>query len=111
MITTTLVAECYRANRTRDDVAFYDTIAVLRYRLSTDLTVKHPVDPTQELTSKAKHRNQVGGLRDKLVWALEKLAVLHDRTCTEAQARSAWRLVFNHDFWSSTACLPRTSRT
>jgi len=102
MITTTLVAECYRANTVRDDVSLYDTMAALRYRLATDLTVKHPVDPTQELTSKAEHRNQVEALRDKLVWALEKLAVLHDQTCTESQARNAWRLVFNHEFWKAT---------
>jgi hypothetical protein len=102
MITTTLVTECYRANTTRDDAALYDTLATLRSRLSSDLTVKNPVDPTQEITSKAKYRSQVESLRDKLVWALEKLAVLHDQACSEAQARNAWRLVFNHDFWNST---------
>lgn len=102
MITTTLVAECYRANATRDDAALYDTIAALWYRLSGDLRVRNPVDSRQELTSKPRYLNEVEQLRDKLFWALQRLAILRDPTCNEEQGRNAWRLVFNHEFWSLT---------
>jgi hypothetical protein len=103
MIVTTLAVEQFRTNATRDDVSLYDTMAALWYRLSGDLVVRNPIDWTQELTAKAEAREQVENLRDKLAWAIGKLGVLQETTCTEAQARNAWRLVFNHDFWNATA--------
>ena len=102
MITTVLVAECYRANATRDDGALYETMAALQKRLAAWTTVHNPVDASQELTEKPEYQNQVEALRVKLDWALNKLAVLHDPTCTEGQARNAWRQVFNHAFWNAT---------
>ncbi len=103
MITTALVVECYRPDATRDDVALHDTMAQLLQRLEWNTTVLNPVDQSQELTAKTGCRDQVEGLRDKLDWALDQFAVLHDATCTEAQARNAWRLVFNHEFWNAKA--------
>lgn len=105
MITTALVVECHRSDATRDDVALYETMAALQRRLAGWTTVLNPVDPSQDLTEKSECRDQVKSLRDKLVWALDKLAVLHDPKCTEAQARNAWRLVFNHAFWNAKAAM------
>ena len=99
MITTALVVECYRYHMTRDDVALYDTMNGLHQRLGLWTSVLNPVDPSQMLTEKTKYQNQVEYLLDKLGWALEKLAVLHYPNCTQAQARSAWRQVFNNGFW------------
>jgi hypothetical protein len=103
MITTALVVECYRLSAKRDDIALYETMVALWYRLSTDLKVRSPVDWTQELTAKSEYVDQVGRFRDQLAWALGKLAILHDKTCTAAQARDSWRQVFNHEFWSASA--------
>jgi hypothetical protein len=101
MVMTTLAVECYRPNGERDDVALFDTMVALYYRLQTSLRVQSPVEPTQELTAKVGHGTQVEELRDKLGWALEKLAALGDSSCTRSQARNAWRLVFNHDYWNA----------
>ena len=103
MITTALVVECYRAGATRDDVALHETMDALHRRLAGRTTVLNPVDPSQNLTEKSKYRDQVEALHNKLDWALDKLAVLHASTCTEARARNAWRQVFNHSFWNSKA--------
>ena len=103
MITTALVVECYRADTTRDDVSLYDTMAALYQRLAGWTSVLSPVDQTQNLTEKSKYQEQVQELRNKLGWALDKLAVLHDWTCTKAQALNAWRQVFNHSFWNAKA--------
>ena len=103
MITTALVVEGYRCHIARDDVALYDTMNALHPRLALWITVLNPVDPSQNLTEKTKYRNQVEELRDKLEWALNKLVVLHDPNCMEAQARNAWRQVFNHNFWNAKA--------
>lgn len=103
MISTALTVECYSADATRDDVALYETLAALQRRLAGLTTVLNPVDPSQDLTEKSEYRDQVEALRDKLDWALEKLGVLHDASCTGAQARNAWRQVFNHSFWNAKA--------
>lgn len=101
MILSALVAETYRANWFRDDVALYDTIVALRDRLTLSTTAMNPIYPDRELTAKDECRLQVENLLEKLGKAVEKLAVLQRADCTEAQARSAWRWFFNHDFWTA----------
>ncbi|OBX19000.1 hypothetical protein A9995_10350 [Erythrobacter sp. QSSC1-22B] len=101
MITTALVVECYRPDRSRDDVALYDTLVAINARLRTDCRVWHPNGGGRELTGKAEYLNQVTLLRDKLSANLPKLAVLYEDRCTREKARSAWDWVFNHAFWAA----------
>ena len=101
MITTTVAVECYRAHTTRDDVSLYDTMESIHQRLSTWTEIANPVEPNQRLTDKVEYREQVAELRDRLRWALDRLAVILEENCTEAQGRSAWKQLFNHSFWNA----------
>ncbi len=102
MITSTLVVECYRANRDRDDVALYDTLVAIRNRLQTSCRVYHPRDDCRELTGKSEYLSQVTLLKEKLEANLPKLAVLFEDGCTREKARGAWDWIFNHAFWAET---------
>lgn len=101
MVVSALVAEIYRANSDRDDLALYDTMVALRDRLKGSCKVYNPVDSSQELTGKTEVLNQVTRLRDNLDTAINKLNILFDQSnCTREKARIVWGWVFNHDFWA-----------
>lgn len=99
LIISTLVAECYRPNWSRDDIALYDTMRVIRDRLAISQEVQNPIFPDQQLTSKDEYRNQIVRFKDKLDRALEELAVLSDSACSPSQAMRAWHWVFQYEFW------------
>jgi hypothetical protein len=48
---TKLVTECFRSNQLREDTALYDTMKVIRDRLTWNLVVKHPVTPNETITT------------------------------------------------------------
>jgi hypothetical protein len=99
LILSKLVDECYVPNPERDDKAFYDTIKAIHDRLLLYVDVYNPVDSSQSLTSKEKHKNKVRRLRDRLGEKLSCLDVLFKDDCTEEKAMKAWKDFFNHDFW------------
>jgi hypothetical protein len=100
MIISALVAEAYRRNAGRDDIALHDTMVAVRNRLKISCAVPNPVDPSEELTKKPRRLAQVERLLARLDKAADDLAVLHEPDCTEKQARAAWKMVFNHPFWA-----------
>ena len=97
---TKLVEECYVANASREDVALYETMKFIYYRLVGNLEVAHPVTHATMLT-KGPADDSTAFLRDKLVAALGELEVLEDADCTNKKALAAWDKVFNTDFFSS----------
>ena len=101
LIISVLVAERYRPNYYRDDVALYDTMVSIRDRLYVDEEVYNPVDKSQSLTNRQKDQTRVRNFREKLDSAIDKLQVLHGLNCTEEQAKNAWYWVFQHDFWNT----------
>lgn len=100
MIISALVAEAYRRDVSRDDVALHDTMVALRDRLKASCAVFNPVNPSEELTEKHRRKAQVERLSERLDKAVEDLTVLHEPGCTDERARSAWKKVFNHSFWA-----------
>jgi hypothetical protein len=100
MIISVLVAECYRPNWSRDDIALYDTMRAISDRLAISQEVQNPIFTDQQLTSKNEYRNQIVRFKDKLNRAFEELAVLFDSTCGRPQALRAWHWVFQHEFWN-----------
>ncbi len=99
MVVSTLVAECYKPDGDRDDVALYNTMAALCNRLKCSTEVTSPVDSSKKLTAREEVSKQVGRLRDNLDSTLSELSVLSDSDCNRERARSAWDWVFNHEFW------------
>ncbi|MFN8418793.1 MAG: hypothetical protein U0528_06070 [Anaerolineae bacterium] len=100
LLISVLVAECYRPDKSRDDVALYNTIAAIHNRLQWNTAVYNPVLPGIELTYKDKYKYQVERFRDKLGEILEWLKPLFDVNCDELAALQAWNKVFIHDYWS-----------
>lgn len=100
MVVSTVVAESYRPDGDRDDVALYKTMVALRDRLKASTEVRSPVDPSQKLTEREDVLKQVERLRDNLDSAVGKLSALFEDSCTRERARFAWDWVFNHEFWA-----------
>lgn len=100
MLISALVAEVYRPDPKRDDVALHETIVALRDRLNVSCEVFNPANPSEELTEKPRRKAQVERLLERLTKAAKDLAVLHQATCTASEARAAWKKVFNHAFWA-----------
>src|SRR5437764_819159 len=80
--TSTLVVECYRPDRDRDDVALYNTLVAIEARLRTSCRVYHPNGGARELTGKEEYLNQVTLMQAKLTANLPKLSVLFEEGCT-----------------------------
>lgn len=100
MILTTLVANCYRPNATRDDIALVDTLAALAVRLQFHTTVPSPVDASN-LVEAPKRQAEILAFKRELATAVGAMRVLSRWDCTREQARNAWRQFFNHDFWTA----------
>ena len=105
MIVSTLVVECYRADRDRDDVALYNTLTAVKARLDGNRRVFHPKADGRELTGKAQYLNQVELLKEKLAEKLPKLAEVVASGCTRDDARKAWNAIFKHSFWGDAEVL------
>ena len=101
LIISALVAECYRLDFSRDDVALYNTLVAICNRLKINAEVLNPVDNSQSLTWRQKDKIRIRNLIEKLNCAIEKLEILQNSNCDEKQARDAWFWVFQHDFWST----------
>ncbi|KAB2902189.1 MAG: hypothetical protein F9K27_17590 [Anaerolineae bacterium] len=100
LLISVLVAECYRPDWNRDDVAFYNTIAAIHTRLQRSTEILNPVDPSLKLTYKDEYINQVICFEEKLEQALDWLAPLHTYDCDEITAYRSWNKVFQHEYWS-----------
>ena len=100
-IISALVAECYEPHPDRDDIALYNTLDRIKWRLEGTCDVINPVDPCQELTDKSKFVTQVNNLRKRLGSVLTKLGVLFDDSCTDQKAKDAWNYLFQHSFWET----------
>jgi hypothetical protein len=94
------VCEVYKPNATRDDVALFDTLKALYERLCVSAEVQNPISPGSTFTSSDRRRREVERLRDVLAERLPRLNVLHQWTCTPAQAYAAWDAIFFNSFWS-----------
>ena len=100
LIISVLVVKCYQPDNHRDDAALYNTMVAIRNRLCLSTTVWSPVNISEPLTNKEKYKKQVERFRDKLDFAITKLAPVFKDDCTKDEAMSAWDKVFNHPFWS-----------
>jgi dienelactone hydrolase len=103
MILSALVAEVYRSDSERDDLALYNTLVALKTRLTANKDVRNPVDVGISLTSKPSCKAQVKRLASKLDKMLTVLAILEKQDCTREKALRAWGTFFNHEFWGDAA--------
>jgi hypothetical protein len=98
-IITKLAADCYVANKDREDLALRNTMKKIFNRLHVSPQVYHPITPHIELT-KGSADSTTQFLCNKLQQALDDLAVLDTTTCTRKQALAAWDKVFGTDYFS-----------
>lgn len=98
-IITKLAADCYVANKDREDLALRDTIKKIYNRLCASLEVYHPITQHVPLTKDSADSTTLF-LRDKLKQALADLAVLDSLTCTRKLALAAWDKVFGTEYFS-----------
>lgn len=101
LIASILVAECYRPDDTRDDVALYNTLVAIKNRLNISCRVYNPTEQSQELTEKQKFLTQVKNLKKRLGSVITKLDKLFEDKCTEKMAKKAWHYMFQHEFWDT----------
>ena len=102
MILSALVAEVYRPDSHRDDIALYKTLSSLQSRLRENLEVRSPIAPNEVLTSLIRIV-QVKRLLEKLDFVLPHLEVLNSPSCLETHAITSWGWVFNHPYWRERA--------
>jgi hypothetical protein len=100
MILTTLVDECYVPNACSDDEALARTLCAIHNRLAANGTVYSPIDGSN-LTEAEKRKTEMANFASELATLIEALNVLWREDCTRAQARNAWRQLFNHDYWNA----------
>ncbi len=81
-----------------DDEALYELFVAIKSRLDYNLTVSHPVLVGETITKTHSDPDMIL-LKDKLVWAIDKLHILHDEDCTKKTALKAWGEVFNTNFF------------
>lgn len=101
MILTTLVVECFKADRDRDDVALRQTLKALLARLKISTEVYSPVDSTSLLTKNDETKGQVRRLKTRLEDQLPTLDVLDKDKVTETEALKAWGKFFRHKPWNN----------
>lgn len=100
MILTTLVAECYVPNAAYDDEALVRTLYAIEHRLSLSQKVYSPIDGS-DLTAAERRQSEMRSFAAEVSAAIKALLVLFNTDCTRAQARNAWRQVFNHEYWNA----------
>lgn len=96
---TKLVTECFRGNAAREDKALYDTMKVMRDRLTYNLVVEHPVTPGDTIT-KGDDDPKARFLRERLTDAINNLAPLFKADCTREIALKCWDKVYGTTFFS-----------
>ena len=101
LIISVLAEECYKPNYDRDDISLYETMSSILMRLKINKEVLNPLDPSQSLTERPVDQGRVRRLLEKLEQAIDKLAILHQSSCTENDANEAWHWFFQHPFWST----------
>jgi len=101
LVISTLVAQCYKPNNNRDDVALYDTIVAIKNRLDIYCEVYNPADSSKELTEKQQSLTQVKNLKKRLGSVITKLEPLSKDDCTDTKAKKAWNYLFQHSYWST----------
>jgi hypothetical protein len=100
MILTALVDECYVANAHYDDEALARTLYAIQNRLAANVIVRSPIDGSN-LTEAEKRQTEIANFAAELTTLVNGLGVLWREDCTRAQARNAWRQLFNHDYWNA----------
>ena len=100
LLISVLVAECYRPDWNRDDLALYNTMAAIHTRLQWSTEIRNPVDPSLKLTYKDECVNQTIRFKVKLEQALDWLTPLHAHECDKITAYQSWNNVFQHEYWS-----------
>lgn len=103
MILTTLVVECFKPDRVRDDAALRNTLRALLARLRQSTEVYSPVEPAVRLTWNEETRGQVRRLLARLGEELPKLDALDEPKLTEAAALKTWGKFFRHKPWTGEA--------
>jgi hypothetical protein len=96
---TKLASECYRADATREDSALYNTMRLIRDRLTGNLVVQHPVTPNDTIT-KGNDDPKAKALRDRLTDAIKWLEPTQSNSCTRSEALKCWDKVFNTTYFS-----------
>ncbi|MEZ0223184.1 MAG: cyclic GMP-AMP synthase DncV-like nucleotidyltransferase [Alphaproteobacteria bacterium] len=101
MIMSALAELVYEPHSTRDDASLLLTLEKLHNRLQFTTIVPGPLGGT-DLTAKPSHKQEVEALRDELARIVPKMGqALRAANCTKDQARNAWRMLFNHEFWNA----------
>lgn len=95
IVITKLIHDHFVAVPGRDDESLLRTWKAITAQLNWSTEVAHPVNQTKLAEAGNK---KVVFFKDKLTWALEKLAVLEDG-CTRSEAREAWDEAFDRDFF------------
>jgi hypothetical protein len=71
-------------------------------RLGASVDVQNPVQSGAWFTSLDRRKRELERLREMVAEKLLRLGILHQSTCTPAQAYAAWDAIFWHDYWSGT---------
>ena len=95
-----LVAEYYQPYPSRDDFAFYQTIANIHNRLLSDQTIIHPVTPN-EIITKDHYDSKIIFFGKKNYDALVRLNELFSPYCTEERTKKIWNAVFNSQYFNN----------
>lgn len=84
----------------RDDEAFHKLLCAIRDRLNgwNGLVVYHPVLAGETIT-KTSEDADMKTLKEKILWAIDELAVLFDPGCSRKSALKAWKSVFNEPYF------------
>lgn len=98
-IITKLASETYVGNKDREDLTLRDLMKRMCTRLYYSREVNHPITPLVKLT-KGPADSTISFLCDKLLQALDDLAVLDNPLCSRKQALNAWDKVFDTDYFS-----------
>ena len=94
---TVLTDEVYTAYDPREDRAFYNLIVAIHARLQSNLIVRHPV--ANENLTKTSSDPEMTEFRERLEWAINRLAVTLDPDCTKKSALKAWADVFDTSYF------------
>ncbi len=100
IVLSTLAANHFVPDTSRDDAAFRKTLQQIHSRLRDTTDVANPVNSHQSLTGSDEHRSEVRRLRSKIRSALEKLTSLDSPKTDRADAMTTWGKVFNSEWWS-----------
>lgn len=90
-------------NYDRLDETFYYTMLEIKKRLDNSVEVNNPTDSSLSLLQTENHRQKMRNWCSRLNGKLSELDVLFDENCSETDAKNAWYIFFNHDYWSESS--------